>query len=267
MYIVPKLIGGLGNQLFILAATMDVSIRSNRIIAFHTKPGNFHCSNDKSLAEVFPSIPIICFKNIDGEYAGADYSYKDILAEIDPILNTIFISGYNQHPKYIPAGFCKFIDIIPQQVPYINMNDTAFIHVRRGDYVNHPCYLCNTDVYYRSAVRHLLKQNTNIKVLIVSDDTRWSNKYIIELLNNIIASKNILYLDRDYKPTETLKIMSNCLGGAICANSSFSWWGAYVNKNRPIYMPHPWSSYDTSVNLGLYFEGVTKISDKTGNIL
>jgi len=267
MYIVPKLIGGLGNQLFILAATMDVSIRSNRIIAFHKKPGNFHCSNDKSLAEVFPSIPIICFKNIDGEYAGAVLSYKDILADIDPTLETIFISGYDQHPKYIPAGFCEFILNISPQAPYINMIDTAFIHVRRGDYVDHPCYPCNTDVYYPSAVRHLLKQNINIKLLIVSDDTKWSNKYITEILKDILPSENILYLNRDYMPTETLKIMSNCLGGAICANSSFSWWGAYVNKNRPIYMPHPWSSYDTSVNLGLYFEEVTKISWETGNIL
>jgi hypothetical protein len=63
-------------------------------------------------------------------------------------------------------------------------------------------------------------------------------------------------LDRQYTPIETLKIMANCNGGSICANSTFSWWGAYVNKDRPIYMPFPWSSYDISPTLGLYFDKV-----------
>ena len=266
-YVVPKLLGGLGNQLFILAAAMDIAIRSGRILIFNGNPGNPHSDEKRKLNDMFPNIPIIHGITIDGEYAGLDYSWKNILPYIDDNYTTIYISGYNQHPKYIPDGFCNFIDNIPDQTPYVNMSDTAFLHVRRGDYVNlNGIYEINSDLYYTTAIKDLLQVNPGVKILILSDDTTWSNIYITELLKNIIPLEQITYLNREYTATETLKIMANCLGGAICANSSFSWWGAYVNKNRPIYMPQPWSSYDPSESLGLYFDNVKRIAWKTGVI-
>ena len=266
-YVVPKLIGGLGNQLFILAAAMDISIRSNMQLVFHDKPGNPHSNEARTLCNLFPDIPIKIDIVIEKEYSGKTFTWNDILLDINPDDICIFISGYNQHPKYIPDTFCNFIKNIPDQIPYIKMNDTAFLHVRRGDYVNHDIYEINSDIYYTAAVKNLLIRNPAIKLLIVSDDIVWSNKYITELLKDIIPGENILYLDREYTATETLNIMSNCLAGAICANSSFSWWGAFVNKVRPIYMPCPWSSYDLSPTLGLYFNGVLRVSWKTGEIL
>lgn len=261
-YVVPKLIGGLGNQLFILAAAVDVALRTNRTIIFHEIPGNCHCPDDRSLVDLFPTIPVCRNIVINKEYSGSLSTYIDIVTNIDPDAKTIFVSGYNQHPYYIPTLFCDFITNIPYVVPYVNRTDLAFLHVRRTDYVNHPCYECNTDVYYTAAVKDLVSVYPTINILIISDDTNWSNTYIKKLLENIIPNSQIMTLDRNYKPTDTLKIMANCLGGAICANSTFSWWGAYLNKNRPIYMPYPWSSYDTSPQLGLYFEGVKTISLK-----
>jgi hypothetical protein len=265
-HVIPKLIGGLGNQLFILAAAMDIAIRSGRILIFNGTPGNPHSDEKRTLNCMFPNIPIIGDIIIDGEYAGSDFVWNDILPRIDNKYTSIYISGYNQHPKYIPDGFCNFIDNIPDQTPYVNMSDTAFLHVRRGDYVNHTIFEINSDLYYTTAVKDLLQINPGVKILIISDDTTWSNTYITELLQNIIPLEQITYLNREYTATETLKIMANCLGGAICANSSFSWWGAYVNKNRPIYMPQPWCSYDLSESLGLYFENVKRIAWKTGVI-
>jgi hypothetical protein len=265
-YVVPKLIGGLGNQLFILAAAMDIALRSGRILIFNGTPVNPHSGERRTLKDMFPNIPIINDKIIDKEYAGPDFIWNDILSRIDNNHTTIYISGYNQHPKYIPDSFSNFINNIPDQIPYVNMSNTAFLHVRRGDYVNHIAYEINSDLYYTTAVKDLLQVNPGVKILIVSDDTIWSNKYITELLKNIIHLEQITYLNREYTATETLKIMANCLGGAICANSSFSWWGAYLNKNRPIYMPQPWSIYDVNESLGLYFDNVKRIAWKTGVI-
>jgi len=258
-FVVPKLIGGLGNQLFILAAAMDVAERINRTIVFNETPSNCHNPDDHSLSILFPTIPIQYGISIDGEYSGNMYSYIDITKSIDCTKKAILISGYNQHPSYIPSTFCKFIDNIPNVVPYTNMKNIAFLHVRRTDYVNNPTYRCDTDTYYTKAVSELLILNPVIKVLVISDDVQWSNSYIQTLLAPLLSNDRIMTLDKVYSPTDTLKIMVNCLGGAICANSTFSWWGAYLNKNRPIYMPSPWTMYDTSPSLGLYFDGVKQI--------
>lgn len=266
-HVIPKLIGGLGNQLFILAAAMDISIRCNMQLVFHENPRNPHSSEYRILCHLFPNIHVNKNIKIEKEYSGNDYTYKDISLDIQPEDMCIFISGYNQHPEYIPDQFCNFINNIPKQIPYNNMENTAFLHVRRGDYVNHIIYEINSDIYYTTAVKDLLIKCPSIKLLILSDDTDWSNKYITELLKDIILRENIVYLNREYTATETLKIMANCLGGAICANSSFSWWGAFVKKDRPIYMPYPWSSYNISPRLGLYFNNVLRVSWETGEIL
>lgn len=265
-YVVPKLMGGLGNQLHMISAAMDVAIRTNRTLIFNYISHNPHSSESRSLCDLFPHVPIRSDIQVVNDYPGETFTYKDIVPHINHDETCISISGYNQHPKYIPEGFCRFLDTIPEQHPYVNMSDTAFVHFRRKDYVGHPLYEINMDVYYTTAVKRLLSMNPNVKLLVISDDTAWSNHYITNLLSGIINIDNILYLDREYTATESLKIMANCLGGAICANSSFSWWGAYVNRNRPIFMPNPWITLDENPNMGMFFEGVTKVFWKTGNI-
>lgn len=259
--VIPKLIGGLGNQLFILASAMDIAIRCKRTLIFNQEPTNCHCPEDRSLSVLFPEIPIRNGVIVDAEYCGETQTYKDIAPLINPEHRSICIAGYNQHPSYIPSGFTNFIHKIPDISPYIQRRDLAFIHVRRTDYVNNSCHFCDTDRYYTAAVQHLLTVNPHINLLVVSDDTAWSNPYIQTLLAPLLPKERILTLDRIYTATETLKIMVNCYGGAICANSSFSWWAAYINRERPIYMPHPWSSYDISRDLGIYFAGVHQISN------
>jgi len=265
-YVVPKLMGGLGNQLHMISAAMDVALRTNRTLIFNYISHNPHSPEPRSLCDLFPEVPIRSDIQVVNDYPGETFTYKDIVAHINHEDTCISISGYNQHPKYIPEGFCKFIDNIPQQHPYVNMTDTAFVHFRRKDYVGHPYYEINMDVYYTTAVKTLLSTNPNVKLLVISDDTEWSYQYITNLLSGIMNRENILVLGPEYTATESLKIMANCLGGAICANSSFSWWGAYINRNRPIFMPTPWITLDENPNLGLFFEGVTMVFWKNGNI-
>jgi hypothetical protein len=62
----------------------------------------------------------------------------------------------------------------------------------------------------------------------------------------------------DANELESLVLMSECRAG-ICANSSFSWWGAYLNPNRPICLPSKWFN-DPNMNItGYYFPGVVII--------
>jgi len=54
-------------------------------------------------------------------------------------------------------------------------------------------------------------------------------------------------------------MMSKCSKGGICANSSFSWWGAFLNPNRTIIMPSRWFNSSDMWIEGYYFPGVIKI--------
>ena len=56
----------------------------------------------------------------------------------------------------------------------------------------------------------------------------------------------------------TLAMMANCIRGGICANSSFSWWGAFLNPNRTIVMPDKWFNDPNLRSDGYYFPGVIK---------
>ena len=264
--VVPKLIGGLGNQLFILASTVDAANRWGANIVFHDIPRNPHNPTDVSLSSLFPHIPVTKNIKIDGEACGTDLKYRDIVELIPSGVSSIFISGYNQSPKYIPENFCGFLKNIPD-VDVGDISNIAFLHVRRGDYVDNPIHELNYNIYYRTAVSELMKKNPGAKILILSDDPTWSNKNIPSMLEGAAPSDSFILQPSTYSATMTLKLMTRCQAGAICANSSFSWWGAFPNKNRPIFMPYPWCLYSSDPNLELYFEGVTKISSNTGEIL
>jgi hypothetical protein len=54
--------------------------------------------------------------------------------------------------------------------------------------------------------------------------------------------------------------MKECKAGAICANSSYSWWGAYLNTERCITMPSKWFNNNVFYTKGYYFPGVHIIS-------
>jgi len=114
------------------------------------------------------------------------------------------------------------------------------LHVRRGDYVNlqnyHP--LCDIE-YYKNAVNNF----ENVKVVCFSDDIEWCKKEFGFIEDIFFSETNNPYVD--------LCLMSLC-DHNIIANSSYSWWGAWLNKNsdKKIIAPKKWfgpnySQHDT----------------------
>jgi hypothetical protein len=71
--------------------------------------------------------------------------------------------------------------------------------------------------------------------------------------------KDIDYEFVDASELESLVLMSECKAG-ICANSSFSWWGAYLNPNRLICMPSKWFNNSGINTQGYYFPGVSIVN-------
>lgn len=115
---------------------------------------------------------------------------------------------------------------------YISSDKIALvsIHVRRGDYLKHPDHHPVLDIvdYYSAAVRKIedMLQGKYIYLLIFSDDIEWCAKWF----SQYIAAGRAEIIEHQ-SPQDDMCLMSLC-DHNIIANSSFSWWGSYLNENK-----------------------------------
>lgn len=116
----------------------------------------------------------------------------------------------------------------------------ASCHIRRGDYLLDPVYgVCNS-TYYENAVTEL-KETVNPDVYCVfSDDIDWCKKNLIELIGR---DKEVIFVDwnKGKESYRDIQLMSLCHYNII-ANSSFSWWGAWLNnhEDKVVLAPEVW---------------------------
>ena len=114
------------------------------------------------------------------------------------------------------------------------------VHVRRGDYtkIANTQGICTLD-YYKEALRQLLSNVTPDMFVVFSDDTEWSR----ENLNDYFANTPVTYVDwnKGSDSFRDMQLMSLCHHNII-ANSSFSWWGAWLNQNpdKIVIVPSRW---------------------------
>ena len=166
------------------------------------------------------------------------------------------LHDYFQSEKYfknvediIRKDFTFKNDIMASCLEVINeYEDPIFIHVRRGDYVNQPENHPALPVsYYKNALKKYFKDDT--PVFVFSDDLDWCRENFKED-RFLIPTENQLYEQtadtndgrvKSFVPYYDLCMMSLCIGGII-ANSSMSWWGAWLieTPTAPIVAPVPW---------------------------
>lgn len=113
------------------------------------------------------------------------------------------------------------------------------VHVRRGDYVSNPYMGIVPDSYYEGALSLLRDVQKDATVYVFSDEP-----HAVQDSNFLEAwRKNIVFLSppRESRPVETVNLMSNC-GHLVMANSSLSWWGAWLGDrpSRYVIYPRPW---------------------------
>lgn len=133
--------------------------------------------------------------------------------------------------------------------------NSFFIHVRRGDYLS-PTFKDRFEgtcplSYYSSAIADVLKNEIEPKFFCFSDDIKWM-KENIELPNAVYIDWNI----GESSPLD-MYLMSHC-NGAIIANSTFSYWGAYIGKNKKVYYPQKWIN-DKEGNPKIFFDSWIKL--------
>lgn len=134
--------------------------------------------------------------------------------------------------------------------------ESVGIHVRRGDYLNEPefCGICGIE-YYKKAIQDIISDGKHHSFFIFSNDMEWCRENLAPLLQN----HNLFYVTGNTGKSSCwdMFLMTYCKD-LIIANSSFSWWGAFLNKyvNR-VYAPYPWLNRDCE--LDVYDESWIKV--------
>ena len=118
--------------------------------------------------------------------------------------------------------------------------DSVSVHIRRGDYINNPETLrihgsCELD-YYETCIDLMKVKVPTMQLFIFSDDISWVRKNLMFPLNSVFVDHNT-----EENANEDLYLMSHCKHNII-ANSSFSWWGAWLNRNekKNVMAPSKW---------------------------
>ncbi len=120
----------------------------------------------------------------------------------------------------------------------IESSNAVSLHVRRGDYANIKTVtqfhgLMGLD-YYKKAIELIAKQVKNPHFFVFSDEPEWCKK-------NLKIDYPTTYVSHNKDGSEDMRLMSHCKHHII-ANSSFSWWGAWLNprKDKIVYAPKVW---------------------------
>lgn len=134
----------------------------------------------------------------------------------------------------------KRIKISKELRNLIESENVVSIHVRRTDYVKAGTSLPNG--YYEKAIEQIKTRVENPVFLIFSDDLQWSRNHIAKNEDRHFISDYGMFQD-----FEELLIMSRCKNNII-ANSSFSWWAAWLNRNteKNVIMPKVWFGYQST---------------------
>lgn len=188
-------------------------------------------------------------------YSEEQFNFDKRISRIKP--NT-YIEGFFQSEKYFKSiedkvreefKFDPFPDDNNQKIIHqINNAATSIsLHVRRGDYVEKQRYQeqyaqCSLE-YYQRAVDYIAQRYPNPTLFIFSDDINWVKRKLKLPYESIYVSHNT-----GLKSHEDMRLMSLCNHNVI-ANSSFSWWGAWLNnhKDKIVIAPMKWFN-DEKIN-------------------
>lgn len=239
MIITSHLMGGLGNQMFQIAKAKSEGLKNNIDVIF--KPNSFIPMDGnqptKYLNNIFRNLKFENFNDPLLRISETSWSYN----KIEPLYYTsIEYYGYYQSSKnfgnfkneiknlFEPTE--KFINKIQNIYPSVFEKNSISIHVRRGDYTTISNILPVIDKSYIDKSLSLIKDKGPI--FIFSNDKDWVYKNL-NYPNSIVIDGL-----EDY---EDLWMISLC-NHNIMSNSSFSWWGSYLNKNedKQVYVPSIW---------------------------
>jgi len=248
--IIPNLIGGLGNQLFIASAAYAVGKIHNSPVYLCDESENIHNIFKHDYRDTVLKGFGQKIKKSVNEFKGLNEFWHPDFRPWYPqdLTPPLILRGYYQHITHIEIyedeirsivldGLANHRSQLKEACITIDFTETAFIHVRRGDYVEKSDFhFLQPTSYYEKAIANIESRAKKPirNYLVFSDDPEWVEQ------NSFFRSLNGAIVVREPDELACLALMSLCEGGAICANSTFSWWGAFLCKSIPICVPEKW---------------------------
>ena len=245
-YILCCLNGRLGNQLFEIANCYYLSKKYGKYLIVSYDNDNH---KDNYLNKIFHNLNIkLESKSKHISIHEKNFHYTPIILDYD---KNYSISGYFQSELYF-YNIKEFIndlfyldkddnDLLLElynkyTLHFKNEKKIISIHIRRTDYINNPILCVLPISYYKKCIDYF---GADCNYLIFSDDIKWCKENI--LINSLINKEFVQ--EKDYLE---LFLMSKC-DHNIIANSTFSWWGAYLNKNpkKEVLYPNQWFTLNT----------------------
>ena len=225
--------GGLGNYMFQISAASSLAEKNKFKAVFNfDEAKRIHRNINLYKDNILRKVKIGKF-DINYTYKEPEFSYNEI-----PYQNNMLLDGYFQSEKYFDEKVVRELfsidditnDYIDGKYGSLLKNKTVSVHVRRGDYLprigRHP--VCGMS-YYNKAFEYFEDDNL---FLIFSDDIEWCK--------NNFKGNNFIFIENELDYID-LYLMSLCGDNIIC-NSTFSWWGAWLNnnKNKKVISPKIW---------------------------
>jgi hypothetical protein len=281
MLVVIKIMGGLGNQLFQYAMArrlslrrkatlhLDLSLLADKRDATHTHRyyglGLFPALKGRPLDAVSEQQVVHTTQPLYRLYnkvrrllglspaflyigEGESFSPNATVLDDGPLAELLYLEGYWQNEQYFAdiaptlrqeLAFPPFKDSKNQAVAQLiarSNQPTVSVHVRRGDYAQFKSFgMCSVD-YYERALAYVQQQLGESNFFVFSDDIDWARK-------NLPLPVNTTYIDwnQGADSYRDMHLMSLC-HNHIIANSSFSWWGAWLNPHlaKVVVAPQVW---------------------------
>jgi len=228
---------GLGNRLFQVAFIYSYAKKYKKQLGYTENQQNPH-SKLNYLQIVYPFLQQIVIEspNIYNEPEGKCISYVDIPNfEQDTIFH-----GYFQCDKYFREFKHEIQNLFTFPLISVTPSDNSvFLHVRRGDYLYSPNHYIDLSLYYLKCLQFIKQEKGEFDLYIVSDDIAYCKKELGKVFGKFVQN---LYFAEELNELQTMRLMMECKMGGICANSSFSWWGAYLNQNedKMVFFPSQW---------------------------
>jgi hypothetical protein len=249
--IIIELNGGLGNQLFQYAAAYSLAKEHQEDLAVYLGTMNKYGTWNYEIFNFFQiDLEVINFNIFNTHiYNEPEFYYKKINRQ-NIYKNNFFLSGYFQSEKY----FYKHISGLREQFHarlnlsktiyslylLIKSKKTIFFHIRRGDYLKYKnIYNIIDEEHVLMQIKKVLKKEKYEIIGGFSDNKSIVNKIFSKLDCNSIIKINFSELQMTLREEFTLM---TAFTDSIIANSSFSWWAAYLNDNihKRVYFPSIW---------------------------